>query len=54
MGLIEHGNIAGLPGITRDDIQRAYEMYGQPVAYVRGKMTKKQASHMQYSEEFKV
>jgi hypothetical protein len=28
-------------------------MYGQPVAYVHGKMTKKKVSRMQYIEELK-
>ena len=53
VGLLEHGNVVGLPGITRDDVRRAYEIYGQPVAYVRGKMTKKKVARVQYSEELK-
>ena len=53
VGLLEHGNVVGLPGITRDDVLQAYEIYGQPVAYVRRKMTKKTAARVQYSEELK-
>jgi hypothetical protein len=53
VGLIEPGNVVGLPGITRDDAWRAYKMYGQPVAYVHGKMKKKKASRVQHSEELK-
>ena len=39
--LVEDGNIVGMPGITREDVLRAYDLYGVPTAYVRGKMTKK-------------
>jgi len=41
--LIEDGNILELPSISRADIKRAYDIYGLPVEYVRGKMTKKTA-----------
>ena len=50
---MEDGNIVGVPGITRADIKRLYELYGEPVAYVRGKMTKKKVTHVQFSEELK-
>ena len=53
MGFIKHGKVVGLPGITRDDVRRAYEIYGQPMAYVHRKMAKKKASCMQHSKEFK-
>ena len=46
IGLIEDGNISGLPGITRADIRRAYELYGPLPAYVRGKMTSKKVSRV--------
>jgi len=39
--LVEDGNIVGLPSITREDVLRAYDLFGIPTAYVRGKMTKK-------------
>jgi hypothetical protein len=39
--LVEDGNICGMPTLTREDIRRAYEIYGSPPQYVRGKMTKK-------------
>jgi hypothetical protein len=35
--LVEDGNIHELPGILRADIRRAFEIYGLPVEYVRGK-----------------
>jgi hypothetical protein len=41
VNLVEDGNIHGMPGITREDIRQAYELYGEPVAYVRGKMVKR-------------
>ena len=50
---MEDGNIVGVPGITRADIMHAYELYGEPVAYVRGKMTKKKVTRVQFSEELK-
>jgi hypothetical protein len=37
--LVEDGNIQELPGVSRSDIRRAFEIYGLPVEYVRGKMT---------------
>ena len=39
--LIEDGNIVGMPVLTREDVLRAYELYGTPPAYVRGKLTKR-------------
>jgi len=42
--LIEDGNLVELPGITRAGIRRAYDVYGTPVEYVRGKMTHKKVS----------
>ena len=53
VGLLEHGNVVGIPSVTWDDVRRAYKIYGQPVAYVRGKMTKKKVDCVQYSEELK-
>jgi hypothetical protein len=38
--LIQDGNVFGLPDLTRQDIIRAYDIYGIPVAYVRWKQTK--------------
>jgi hypothetical protein len=37
--ILQDGNIFGLPHFTRQDIQRAYDVYGVPPEYVRGKMT---------------
>ena len=44
VSLVEDGNIQSMPGITRADIKRVYELYGKPVAYFRGKMTEKKVS----------
>ena len=46
--LIEDGNILELPHISRADIKRAYDLYGMPVEYVRGKMTKKRATRVRF------
>jgi hypothetical protein len=43
--LFQDGNIFGLPELSREDLIRAYDIYGIPVAYVRGKLTKKAISH---------
>jgi hypothetical protein len=51
--LIEDGNIHELPGISRADIRRAFEIYGLPVEYVRGKMTRKTVSRAKIQEELK-
>ncbi len=37
--LLQDGKIYGLPNLTREDIERAYEIYGVSPEYVRGKMT---------------
>jgi hypothetical protein len=37
--ILQDGNIFGLPHFTRQDIQRAYDIYGIPLEYVHGKMT---------------
>lgn len=46
--LIEDGNILELPHLSRADIKRAYDLYGMPVEYVRGKMTKKRAERIRF------
>jgi hypothetical protein len=38
--LLQDGNVFGLPDLSRQDIIRAYDIYGIPVAYVRGKTTR--------------
>jgi hypothetical protein len=42
--LVEDGNIAGMPALTGADVRKAYELFGTPPAYVRGKMTKRKVS----------
>ncbi len=37
--ILQDGNIFGLPYLTIEDMQRAYELYGVPPEYMRGKMT---------------
>jgi hypothetical protein len=51
--LVEDGNIHELPGISRADIRRAFEIYGLPVEYVRGKMTRQTVSRTKIQEELK-
>ena len=42
--IIQDGNITDMPTLTVEDLRRAYEIFGTPPAYVRGKMTKKRVS----------
>ena len=51
MHLVEDGNISGMPALTREDIRRAYEIYGSPPEFVRGKMTKKKVSRAIVDED---
>ncbi len=51
--LVEDGNIQELLGVSRSDIRRAFEIYGLPVEYVRGKMTRKTVSRTKLQEELK-
>ena len=37
--IVEDGNVLNIPGINRADIKRAYDVYGMPAEYVRGKLT---------------
>ena len=39
INLFQDGNIFGLPDLNHEDLIRVYDIYGVPVAYVRGKMT---------------
>jgi hypothetical protein len=44
--LVEDGNIAQLPGLTAEDVRRAYDLYGNPPEYGRGKIVKRKASQV--------
>jgi hypothetical protein len=41
MHLIMDGNVHGMPLLIKDDLERAYKIYGTHPEYVRGQMTKK-------------
>ncbi len=41
INLLGDGNVLDMPALTRSDITRAYDIFGQPPEYVRGKLTKK-------------
>ena len=42
--IVEDGNILNLPWITQADIKWAYDVYGAPAEYLRGKLTHKKVS----------
>jgi hypothetical protein len=37
--LVKDGNMTHVPGITADDMKRSFEIFGEPVGSIRGKMT---------------
>ncbi len=49
--LIQDGNIAYLPMLTAADVRRAYDMFGEPVGAVRGKMTRKKVGRAVYDND---
>jgi hypothetical protein len=49
--LVEDGNISRMPVLTSEDICVAYEIYGSPPEFVRGKMTKKKVSQAIVDED---
>jgi hypothetical protein len=48
--LIQDGNFINMPMLTAEDIKRAYNLYGEPVGSVRGKMIKRQASRARFDD----
>ena len=53
INLVEDGNISGIPGITRVDIKRAYEINGEPVAYMCEKNDQEEVLRVHFSKELK-
>ncbi len=49
--LIQDGNIFNMPMLMAADIKRAYDMFGEPVGAVRGKMTCKKVSCAVYDND---
>jgi hypothetical protein len=41
MHLITDGNVQSMPLLIKDDLERAYDIYGTHPEYVRGQMTKR-------------
>jgi len=46
MHLIKDDYVQGMPMLIKDDLVRAYEVYGEHPEYVRGKMTKRTVGRM--------
>jgi hypothetical protein len=40
IGLVNDGNVTNMPALRREDVVRAYEIFGPPPEYVGGKLTK--------------
>ncbi len=38
--LVNDGNVTNMPSLRREDVLRAYKIFGPPAEYVRGKLTK--------------
>ena len=48
--LIQDGNLTHMPMLTAEDVRRAYDLYGEPVGSVQGKMTKRKISRSLYDD----
>jgi hypothetical protein len=48
--LVGDGNILDMPALSRADIIRAYDIFGQPPEYLRGKLTKEKVSRETFDE----
>jgi hypothetical protein len=48
INLLGDGNVLDMPALTRSDIIRAYDIFGQPPEYVRGKLTKKKVNRVAF------
>jgi hypothetical protein len=46
IALINDGNITNMPALRREDVLRAYDIYGPPPEYVRGKLTKSKVNRV--------
>jgi hypothetical protein len=49
--LIQDGNIANMPMLTAEDVRRAFELHGEPVGSVHGKMTQKKVGRAVYDDD---
>jgi hypothetical protein len=48
INLVGDGNMINMPALMRSDIVRAYEIFGQPPEYIRGKLTKKKVGRVNF------
>jgi hypothetical protein len=48
MSLVSDGNVTNLPVLRREGILRAYEIYGPPPEYVRGRLTKSKVGRIPF------
>jgi hypothetical protein len=48
--LVQDGNMTHMPGMTSDDINRAFDIFGEPVGSIRGKMTRRPANRAVYDD----
>jgi hypothetical protein len=46
INIVNDGNVANMLVLRREDILRAYEIFGPPAEYVRGKMTKSKVNRV--------
>jgi hypothetical protein len=46
--LLQDGNIVNLPNIIIEDLRRAYEIFGTPPEFIRGRMTKRKSRESQW------
>jgi hypothetical protein len=48
INLVGDSNVLDMPSLTRGDIIRVYDIFGQPPQYVRGKLTKKKVNRVTF------
>jgi hypothetical protein len=53
MHLITDGNVHGMPLLIKDDLERAYEVYGTHPEYMQGQMTKKKVGRQKIDVSLK-
>jgi hypothetical protein len=48
INMLGDGNVLDMPALTRSDVVRAYDIFGQPPEYIRGKLTKKKVNRVAF------
>jgi hypothetical protein len=52
--MLQDGNLTNLPNLTGQDVRRAYDLFGNSSAYVRGRMTRKPVKRAIVDDDLKM